>query len=117
MPSYVPMGSLTPSLEWQLWELTTDLEVFRIAQIWDVNPQWRPRGIITQVFDDDFVSPGIKIYAKEVTEDLVELPIPNAYKISGVTLRKIGFLMFPPYRRWIVPTGNWQLYLEAYDPA
>lgn len=116
MPAYIPMGSLTPALEWKLWSNTTDLEVFRITQIWNVG-SWRPRGIITQVFDDDIVSPGIKIYAKEVTEDLVELPIPTAYKISGVTLRKIGFLMLPPYRRGVASTGNWQLYLEAYDPA
>ena len=117
MPSYVPMGSLTPSLEWQLWDYTTDLELFRLTQIWNLSPQWRPRGIITQVFDDDFVSPGIKIYAKEVTEDLVELPVPKPYRDTGVTLRHIGFLMLPPYRRWIVTGVDWQLFLEAYDPA
>lgn len=114
--TWFDMGQLTPSPQWQLWPYTTDRELFRITHYWRKNSWFRPRGIITQFWGDDEIKPGIRILAKEISEDLLELKIPDAYKQSGDTQRTIGVLMFTPYTA-ITPEYEWHLGLEVFDPG
>ena len=116
MPSWFPMGELSPSVEWQLWPNTTEGELFRLTHIWTPSNWYRPRGLVAQFWDDDQASPAIKVWAKEVAEDLIELKIPDAYQQTGNTLRKIGVLLLPP-RRTVIPVEvNWGVALEVFDP-
>lgn len=115
MGSWFYMGQISPSPVWQLWPYTTTGELFRLIHVFNVSGYFRPRGIITQFWDNDEIKPGVRIFAKEVSEDLIELKIPDAYKLAGNNLRHIGVLMFTPYQA-ITPVYEWALGLEVFDP-
>ena len=115
MGSWFTMGQLTPKTHWQTWSYTTTGELFRLRHVFTQDSWFRPRGIITQFWDDDEIKPGVRIWAKENSDDLIELNIPAAYQLSGNTLRKIGVLMFTPYVA-VTPAYSWNLVLEVFDP-
>ena len=114
--TWFDMGQITPTTQWQLWPYTTDRELFRLTHYWRQNSWFRPRAIITQFWEDDEIKPGIRILAKEISEDLMELKIPEAYKQTGNTQRQIGVLMFRPYTA-LMPEYEWHLGLEVFDPG
>lgn len=117
MPSWVPMGGITPSSDWQFWGASTQGEIFRVRHLYTATNWWRPRAIITQWWNQDEFLPAVVVYAKESTESLIELPIPQDYITAGLQLRRLGVKLIPPYRATNAPPEvNWAISIEVFDP-
>jgi len=112
--AFILLGSVEPNSNWQLLGTESSSELFKVNHTWTATNWWRPRAIITQWWGDQEFSPARKIFAKETTESLIQLPIPSEFKGAGLSNRKIGVLLIPPYRGTIPPGISWTVTISHW---
>ena len=116
MPSWEPLGAVSPGIVWDMLPTPTGRSLFKIDHIWQQSNWWRPRAIVTQWFGPEQYYPGVVIYAAEGTSSLIELPIPPDYIATGQAIRQIGVLLLNPPRRPIPPDISWSISIQAFNP-
>lgn len=118
--SWISLGTRSPVYgEWSVFPIATDCELIKIAHTWVSTDWWKPRGLVAQVWQGVRLISPFKIYPRDGSIELRNLPIPTDFKLSGdssLQTRYIGVYLLSPYQATNV-TYQWSVSLEGFPPA
>lgn len=111
------LGTLTPTLEWQLYNVPViRTESFMVRSSWSIPPYYKMRAYLGQFFSTTTEAIGVKrIYPLKDVDRGIELVIPDDLKNNGQIIRYIGIQLAKPYRVGI-RTYDWQVSLDEFMP-
>ncbi|MEP0868879.1 hypothetical protein NDA01_03585 [Trichocoleus desertorum AS-A10] len=105
------LGTLKPQMDWRTFNAPTFSDTFRITYT-GLTPELSSTALIRQYFANDEVSPATRLYPKR-EKLILELPIPEPLKNSGMVVRYIGVKRLIRRRYgFIWPDSDWSLTLE-----
>jgi hypothetical protein len=106
-----PLGTLTPTTDWQVFPVPTFAKTFRIRYTGDFQ-RIQSKGYLRQLFSVGQVSIATRLYPKR--ESVVfEMPIPQDLIDQGQVVRYLSIKKVPKYhRRLEIPEPNWTATIE-----
>jgi hypothetical protein len=107
------LGTIVPTGNWQKFQFSTTGEVFKLTQTWNSQDYWRPRGLISQIFEGNQTYGLKKVWAREGTS-LLWLKVPDPLKQAGMLEREIAFLLITPYYP-MSANYQWEIRAEVLD--
>ena len=109
---WTTLGTVTPVLDWTLFSIATDAEVFRLTHSSSIPSKWRPRALIGQFYSNNEALIGSIVYPRSGVREILELRIPEELSATGAIVRQIGLRILPP--RWGGSYSyDWSVNLEA----
>jgi hypothetical protein len=106
-----PLGTLTPTTDWQLYPMPTFARTFRITYVGDFQ-RINSTGYLRQFFSVGQVSQAIRIYPKREAV-IFEMPIPKDLIDQGQDRRYLSIMKIPKrYRRLDIAEPNWTALIE-----
>jgi hypothetical protein len=109
MGSWQSMGSVIANYNWQFFPtLATEGNLFRLRQSWVKQPSGR--AYIAQFFNATEFYGYRRIFPSEEIR-LIELPLPEDYRLTGNTTRQIALKL----GYWARTHMDWQFELEIFN--
>lgn len=109
MGTWQPIGTLTANYDWQYFpNLATESEFFRLKQRWTKQPFGK--AYLVQVYNSSEFYGFRRFFPSEET-CLLTLPIPDDYRLTGVTTRQIALKLSLYTRTYL----DWQFELEIFN--
>ncbi|NJO76155.1 MAG: hypothetical protein HC833_21825 [Leptolyngbyaceae cyanobacterium RM1_406_9] len=107
------LGSITPTLTWQLFDIPTFSDTFRVTYGGDI-ARANTFAYLRQYLSSDIVTKSIRLYPKP-QQEVIELSIPSSLRDTGQVLCYLGAMKFPARRfRYQLPDTNWTLTIEEW---
>lgn len=109
------LGTLTPTLEWQLYDVpVVGVESFRIRSAWTIPPFYRMKAYLGQFFATTEDVTGIRrIYPIKDKSPTIELLIPEDFKRNGQITRYIGIKLAPRSKLGLY-RYDWQVWVDEF---
>jgi hypothetical protein len=107
------LGSITPTLTWQLFNIPTTGDTFRVTYGGNL-ARANTFAYLRQYLSNNEVTKSIQLYPKP-QQEVIELPIPLALRNTGQFVCYLGAMKFPARRfRYQLPDTNWTLTIEEW---
>lgn len=90
------LGTITPTLTWQTFNIPTTSDTFRITYGGDI-ARANTFAYLRQYLSSDVVTKSIRLYPK-LQQEVIELPIPSSLRDAGQFLCYLGAMKFPARR-------------------
>jgi hypothetical protein len=107
------LGTITPALTWQLFNVPTLSNTFRVTYGGDI-ARANTFAYLRQYLSSDEVTKSIRLYPKP-QQEVIELPIPSELRETGQFICYLGAMKFPARRfRYVLPDSSWTLTIEEW---
>ena len=113
--AWTSIGIKKPTLDWQLYDSpVVGTETFKISSTWSIPPFYKLRAYLGQFFDTDEVVIFGLIYPTKDNKRIVELKIPDAFQLKGLTTRYIGIKLGHISKPGLYPY-DWEVNLHEFN--